>query len=401
MSVTVSPSPEFALLLDAIAPASSARVDHRRWDATDWERALRAARWHRLSPILFCHLRCADGVPDTVLESLERAYLENAARNLFVASAIARIVEALAAAHIPVMLLKGAALLGTVYAEDPARRELLDIDVLVPADRLAAANAALGGLGYRPAPGEGEAPTDLAGRLEHQHDPALVGSEGVVAVELHHHLTTAGEGLRFDIGEVWDRAHPAEGDGRHLMPGAEDLLMHVCFHFTRNRLGGSARRRGTGGALAQLADVAGILEREEIDWDAMAESARRRRLDARVFLALFAAHELGIPVAPAGLEALRPPGFDPALGRRLVSLRVLRGDDRLPVRSLRWMLAPGSEVLSNGWEGESGEPLSLARAYLRRAKANAPLARAALRRPRAVLEDRRLNGEIHALEHRA
>ena len=88
------------------------------------------------------------------------------------------------------------------------------------------------------------------------------------------------------------------------------------------------------------------------------------------------------------------------LGRRLVTLRVLRAGDHLPVRTLRWMFAPGREVLSHGWNADPTATMSLARAYMRRARANAPLARSALRRPWLFVQDQRLNDQIRALEER-
>jgi hypothetical protein len=296
--------------------------------------------------------------------------------------------------------LKGAALVETVYP-DPAQREMLDLDILVPPERIACATQALVPLGYRPLPSP-DAPPRISLQLEphEHHGPALVGEEHLVAVELHHHITISGEGSRFELDEMWERARPAPF-GPHLLPSPEDLLLHVSLHFTRNRMGGSYRQRQTGGALGQICDVARIVERESVRWDALAESARRYRLEARVFLALFAARELGVPVPHAALAELQPPGFDPGLGRRLVTLRVLRADDHLPVRTLRWMFAPTREVLSRGWNADPTAPASLARAYLRRARAHAPLARSALRRPRLLIQDRRLNNQLRALEDRA
>jgi hypothetical protein len=394
--VTGSLLPEYALLLDAIAPRAVARGDHRKWDSGRWEQTVRVADWHRLSPMLFCHLESDGHVPAAVLSTLEQAYLANAARNLFLSAAQRHVVDALVAADVPALLLKGAALVETVYS-DPAQREMLDLDLLVPADRLDTANAAVTALGYR-SPGQ---PFDEGARrhvrVGDHHDPALIDEKQVVAVELHRHVAISGEGTGFDIDEVWQRARAAPS-GAHLLPSPEDLLLHVCFHFTRNRLGGSYRRRHTGGALAQICDIARIVERETIDWETLLAAARRYRLDAAVFLALFAARELGVPVSDSALAELRPQGFDHRLGSRLVSLRVLRTGDHLPVRSARWMLLPSREVLARGWDADPTATLSLVRAYARRARANAPLARAALRRPWSVVQDHRLNGQIHALQ---
>jgi hypothetical protein len=378
--------PEYQLLLDAVAPLAYARADFGGWDDELWTRALSVAGWHRLSPALHRYLASESAVPTAVRAGLEQAYLANAARSAFIDAALRAALAALDRAEVPAMLLKGAALVQTVYS-DPAVREMLDLDLLAPAGRLDAARDALAGLGYRAA--------DVAG--PDHHAPALIGEDRMLAVELHHHITIAGEGVKFDTGELWDRAREAPG-ATHLLPAPEDLLLHICMHFTRNRLGGSHSRRSTGGALAQIYDIAQIAEHDSIDWSAVADSARRYQLDASVFVALFAARELGVPIPEAALSGLQPATFDPALGRRLVALRVLRDEDRLPVRSARWMLLPSREVLSRGWNADRADPASLARAYIRRARANAPVMRSALGQPWMMVQDRRLNSEIHSLQ---
>ncbi|MGA2925525.1 MAG: nucleotidyltransferase family protein [Solirubrobacteraceae bacterium] len=390
---------EYDILLDAIVPLEDARADFRQWDGERWGRTLRDADWHRLSPVLFCHLDARGGAPGAVRSALERAYLANAARSLFLAAALRRVVDALHGADVPALLLKGAALVETVYP-DPAQREMLDLDILVPEQRLGAANAALAPLGYAPVPGSNSPEqTTMQLKLDEHHGPALVGEQQLLAVELHRHVAIAGEGNRFEIDGIWQRAR-ATPTGAHLLPSPADLLLHVCVHFTRNRLGGSYRHRNTGGALGQILDIARVVQHEPLDWDALVASARSYRLDARVFLALFAARELGVRIPDDALAALQPTGFDPIVGRRLVALRVLRAGDHMPVRTLRWMFAPGREVLSRGWNADPTATLSLASAYMRRARANAPLARSALRRPWSFIQDQRLNGQIRALEER-
>ena len=403
---SLSTPAEYSLLLDSIVPLVHARADYRDWDPRQWGQTLRIADWHRVSPILFCHLEQRGGAPPAVRSALERTYLASAARSLFIAAARRRIVDALLAAGSPAMLLKGAALVDTVY-KDPAQREMLDLDILVPADRVSAATAALAPLGYR-AVASPHDPTRPSVELhhDHHHGPALVGEHQVVAVELHHHIALADEGSRlagersrFDLGGMWERARPA-ASGAHMLPSPEDLLVHVCLHFTRNRLGGSYRRRHTGGALAQIGDIARVVEREPVDWDLLVAIARDYGLDTGVFVGLFAARELGVQIPDTAVTALRPAGFDDHLGRRLVALRVLRDGDHLPTRTLRWMFAPSRDVLSRGWNADPTATVSLARAYMRRARAHVPLARSTLRRPWQYVQDQRLNGQIRALEER-
>jgi hypothetical protein len=414
---TLSPEPEYLLLLDVVAPVSSPRADHRTWDSGRWGRLLDIADWHRLSPALFTHLKKTGGAPAPVLSALERAYLANAARSMFLRATAAKLIETLDRADIRSMLLKGVALVETVY-DDPAEREMLDIDMLVPREQIGDATAALGELGYVPAPDEipevGQQLTDPpavrirrltppAARVAPQHhglhDEALVGPERLVAVELHRQIALRGEGNGVDLAKLWERARTLENTG-HTVPSPEDLLIHVSFHFTRNRLGGSAKRRNTGGALAQILDMQRTVTGEQVDWDMLTRTAREAGLGSRVFLGLFAARELGAPIPADAIEPIRPKEFDQQLGRRLVALRVLRAGDHLPIRSVRWMFAPSREALRRGWNADSGATLSLARAYMRRARAHAPEARSAMRRPWAYVQDRRLNTQIEALEER-
>jgi hypothetical protein len=392
---------ESALVLDAIVPLDRPRVDYHDWDERRWGQTLQIADWHRVSPLLFCYLDPRQDAPAAVLSALERGYLANAARSMFMTSALRGVVDALLADGISAVLLKGAALIETVYP-DPAQREMLDLDLLVPAARLHEASALLAPLGYRARSPEGDelgATMGMRIPLDQHHAPALIGDDQLLAVELHRHILIGGEGTRFDIDEFWQRSRPS-ANGDYLLPSPEDLLIHVCLHFTRNRVGGSYRRRHTGGALGQICDIARIVAYEPVDWSRLADTARRYHLEARVFLGLFAARELGVTIPDGVLDDLQPRSFDPVLGRRLVALRVLRAGNHLPVRSLRWMFAPSREVLSQGWNADPTATMSLARAYMRRARANAPLARSAFRRPWLFVQDQRLNDQIRALEER-
>ena len=137
---------------------------------------------------------------------------------------------------------------------------MFDLDILVPVPQQAQAHAALALLGY-----VAQESGNGAGHLEPamHHGTPLVSREQLLAVELHHHVTIPGEGDPFDIADFWDRSRPSAQPGC-LLPSPEDLLLHVCLHFTRNRLGGNYFNRYSGGALAQLCDVARLIEYEAI-----------------------------------------------------------------------------------------------------------------------------------------
>ena len=393
-----SPSPEYRLLKDVLVSDRGTRTDCAHWTTARWQRLLAAADWHRASPLLFKHLAHVEGAPAWVTTELKERYLANAARNLYVAAALHAVLTQLDAAGIPAMPLKGAALIESVYP-DAALRELLDLDILVPEQCVADAEAALVALGYRDEPAAyGLAPSERELRAQQHHEAGLVHPEHLTAVELHRHIRAPGDGEPFDIREIWARARRVESAPVHWLPAPEDLLMHVAFHFSHNRLGGSDHLAGTGGALAQLADIGWLLQRETIDWPSFTANVRAYGLEVRVFLALFAAAEVGIEIPAEPLDELRPPRLDIGLARRVVALRVLRTNEHLGLRSLRQVVVPTREMLVGGWRPEQPTWQTLARAYARRMRRGAPKLTYALRRPLAEVQDYRLNAQLRALE---
>src|SRR5262249_46243814 len=113
----------------------------------DWEYLERLAAHHGLTSILYQGLReRAELVPAERLQHMRLSYHGNALRNWIVEGFVDEIAAALSAARIAVILLKGAALLRTVY-DDPALRRVSDIDLLVDERDLDRAGAQLRTLG--------------------------------------------------------------------------------------------------------------------------------------------------------------------------------------------------------------------------------------------------------------
>jgi hypothetical protein len=182
---------------------------------------------HRVFPLLAYRLRawppeCRP--PGKVMDVLDRTLLFSAALSVRAGREIQAVVDALGAAGIPSVLLKGPALARTVYP-DPALRQSNDIDLLVrPADRIGAEEV-LERLGYQ---GRRRVPQ---GELYAYHRRFSAPGNGHT-VELHwsldceYHLVPDG----------WaDRAI-----GRRTRLGSDDIacdtldwsdrLLHLAFH---------------------------------------------------------------------------------------------------------------------------------------------------------------------------
>jgi hypothetical protein len=285
--------------------------------------------------------------------------------------------------------LKGAALIDGVY-EDPALRPMGDLDLLVPRSGLDRANATLAELGYAYDTPAREIDKPEWMREHHRHDAAVIDEAGLVRVELHYNVVKGAPSARFDLEGFWNRGRPLSPGSPHSEPSPSDLLFHACIHFTYDRLKTSLA------ALGQVADVAWILGRETIDFDALVATAHACGLDAPVFVALFTAQDLGVEVPTEVLDSLRPRDFDADLVRRMIELRVLRTEPVVPRRSLRSAIAPSREGLRNDWGADDGSRLSIARAYGRRAVKSLRLVGRVLKEPRTVVQDYRLNRQLRS-----
>jgi hypothetical protein len=171
------------------------------------------------------------------------------------------VVRALAAAGLPTMVLKGAALAPTVYG-DIAQRPMNDVDILVRTTDLDDAMTVFSDLGLRPI-------HSLArGRLELTHAVGFVDQTGR-QIDLHWHVLE--DDCRRDADAAfWANAVPAEIDGAETSTlDLTDQLFHTCAHGARwNRVP----------PYRWVADATTIMRSGGLDWDRLVDSARRHRV---------------------------------------------------------------------------------------------------------------------------
>src|SRR5579864_2148720 len=148
-----SSDPEFRFLLWCCAirmPRDIYGRDSRSNSALDWQRLLRLAEHHSVTPLVYQALRSSTNeVPQAVVDELRLRYEHNARRNLVFASELLRVLECLEAHGIDAVPYKGPVLAETLYG-DLALREFSDLDVLVRPGDVARAREALQSLSYVP-----------------------------------------------------------------------------------------------------------------------------------------------------------------------------------------------------------------------------------------------------------
>lgn len=164
-------------------------------------------RRHMLAPLAH-----TAGVP-----GLRNDYITSSLQAERRAAVLGEAVDVLAAAGVPVILLKGIAYAGTVYP-DPAHRPMSDIDLLVRPSDIALAERTLARLGYWRAGGAAQESVT-------RHAITLKRRDG--SIDLHRHILHAGRS-RIDLAAIWRAARPAHVAGA-LRPAPEhEYLLHIA-----------------------------------------------------------------------------------------------------------------------------------------------------------------------------
>ena len=283
------------------ATAAQSASDH-----VEWQAVCQVAQREGLAPLLYHVTRDwgpAAGMPPAVDEELRRAYMGTARRNAILFDELERILPALAAAGVPVLLLKGAALAQVVYG-NIAVRPMADLDLLVREKDLPAALGVLPALGYGITP-------PLVYRSEVMLQRHIQAE--TVLVELHwnpfvypyYHYS----GL---IDWAWQSALPISlGQTSAWMLGPEAQLLHLCGHLLLHHAGeGEARQ-------LWLHDIAKVIAhyRETINWDEVLVRAQEYDLVLPVQRVVAQVCDAWLAPVPAGiLERLS--GMQPSPGEQ-------------------------------------------------------------------------------------
>jgi len=339
---------------------SAVAGDHR----LDWLAVSKLASANGLGPLLY---QAAKSVPAPFNEplltgELERHYQVTAAQNTVAMHDITSVVRCLNETGIDPMLLKGAALLNTVY-KSPAQRPMFDIDLLVPYTNLEAALTAVAPLGYSVS--EPEPFPNLDGLF--WNEVLLQDKEGArVNLELHWNLLDIPfYASRPPIATLMGRAqHVDIGKTSALCLAPLDLLLHLCAHNIFHHQGRLWRTE---------VDVAFVAQtyKTELNWDKLITAAVDHDLVLGVQQTIVRSAEYWrAPVPEDALNALRllkPTARERSWlsYQRSEFLKVFRTIVTLPsiwhrYHYLRGQLFPTSEYLSFRYDIAPETPRTLA-----------------------------------------
>jgi hypothetical protein len=248
--------------------------------ASDWRMLEQMAETHGVAPFLELLLApFAECVPADARLRFELRAIGNRMRNRIVGALLHEIDAQFAAVGVPVLLLKGAALLHTLYGE-AGPRALSDIDVLVPSGGLEEAGNALGEIGFAPM----REPNEHFFRRS-MHTVFQRPQLRSIAVEVHWDLAEPYRPYAFDLDAIWSAARPLGSDGRALRTMSnEHTIAYLCLHLERHAIFyrhildredwfEMVVRGGVGSRLVWLYDVALCMRRwgAAVDWERLVE----------------------------------------------------------------------------------------------------------------------------------
>lgn len=328
------------------------------WAPPSWPDLARAARDNGMAPLLYSHLRQQpDDIPPGLLTWLQREYHQSVARNILLLKELEELASSFESAGVPLVVLKGAALLCTDRVP-VAQRPITDLDLLVQPSQASAARALLERLGYRPQAdwAQGFTESYLGERAYYK-----AGDRTLVA-DLHWHLLNH-KGHEAWERRVWDRLRPcAVGEATLGLLSPEDELLHAALHLVCHHGG-----RG----LLWRRDIALLTAGEtNIRWTQVLSDARALRAVGALRLALKLARPLGARVPEEVLRSLAQQRatvdervflaliLDPRFHRPASILRswlALRGW-RAKARFLRGRMRPQPEFAVQA--AEAGTPLT-------------------------------------------
>jgi hypothetical protein len=264
-------------------------------------------------------------IPQLVLQKLQNIYYLSLTRNMLFQDELSRLLNALNEEKIPVILLKGAALLESVY-QDISLRPMSDLDILIQLEHLDCAEgiALRQGFVYIAS----RRSQELA-RMKLRHLANMMHVQKRMLLEIHQHIVDPDSPYHFDLSGFWARArHTKILDADALTLAPEDLLIYLCINFLRDR------QYSSNSAVGQLCDISEVILHysDSLNWGLIESTAREYGIAPALHCALYICERILGTKVPAGtLACLQPSGFDLSMVTLFMQRRLWDTRDWVPL----------------------------------------------------------------------
>lgn len=255
----------------------------------DWIDLADFAARQNLASLMYSKI---SNLPLTNISKVAMDFLKSSATsttffNMMLVTELKKILNALNNANIPVIVLKGAYLIKEIY---PCinQRQMADIDLLLPQEKILEARKILGNLGYfNDLYDELEPSIEVSESYTGQLLPLFKDKDDLLTVDIHWNIASPKEVYSFDVKELWQRAYKVDFWGEDaFVLNPEDLVIHICHH-------GSYHDHLNHG-LRIIVDLVMIIEhfQDTLDWQRVQTTATKWQWDRGVCLCLLLTHDL-------------------------------------------------------------------------------------------------------------
>ncbi|MDF2834497.1 MAG: Renal dipeptidase [Paenibacillus sp.] len=261
-------SQELRLLLAFLEIEEGTELSYELWELmkdVDWQAFIELARHHRVFPTINRKLQEQRPirVPAFVIGMFQKDYYRNTLQMLALSGEMEQLATTFQSADIRVLFLKGPVIAADLYG-DVSLRTSCDLDMLVPMDRLEAAEGLLVSQGYVKDDYITSVLNDWKWRHHHItfHHPA----KGI-KVEVHWRLNPS-PSKEPGFEELWNRRRQSSLISRPIyFLGREDLFMFLVSHGARH---GWSRLRW-------LLDIKQLMN-QKVDWPKLAAHLRKHQM---------------------------------------------------------------------------------------------------------------------------
>ncbi|MFQ5768909.1 MAG: nucleotidyltransferase family protein [bacterium] len=232
--MNTSKEKKLILLCTNIEPTDAVRKEISTLITTnlDWHKIVSEAKNQGVASLVYHNLSGLpdkQAIPPDILFNLKKYYLDTIGRNVVVFDELKIVLTLLQQAGIKAVVLKGPALIATVY-KDWGLRWIGDIDLLVPENDLFKAQDYLISRGYV------QDKQMTRQKYAHHHLIGIRSKKNSIRIELHWTLNV-NPLFKLDVNMIWNRVKKCTiNDCSTLILSPEDTLLHVCLHHCYNNI---------------------------------------------------------------------------------------------------------------------------------------------------------------------
>jgi hypothetical protein len=256
----------------------------------NWDRVFKLAEHHRLLPALFSAVRDRRDVPGSIQSAIRARFHRHSYRVLHFTAELARVTRHLAENGISVLAHKGPALAQFLYG-DSVMRQFGDLDVLIAPRDFLKARTALEKLGYK-------SRLKLTARQEKEYlrsgyECVFGLGEEANLLEVQWRIVPRFYSIEFDMDSLFARSIELEFEGSLVRTlGPEYLMLVLCVHAAKHQWS----------QLGMIRDIA-ALAKQQLDWQRVANEAKRLGIARIVSVCLLLARELMNCPVPSTVES--------------------------------------------------------------------------------------------------